>query len=100
MIYSLVPASVLIINLIINWESLRKYGFIEKNLDVKKRIPVRYNHFVLAATLYFIVDMTWGLLYEHKEISALFKLFKENLISFPEIPLFTHLPSYISFLCY
>ncbi|MBP5554336.1 MAG: diguanylate cyclase [Lachnospiraceae bacterium] len=74
MIYSLVPASVLIINLIINWESLRKYGFSEKNLDVKKRIPVRYNHFILAATLYFIVDMTWGLLYEHKEISALFPI--------------------------
>ena len=72
MFYSIVPASLLIINLILNWESLKDYGFREKGLDNKKRVTVRYNHFILAAGLYFIVDTSWGILYEHNDVPALF----------------------------
>ena len=49
MLNSMAPASVLIINLILNWESIREYGFREKMQDEKKRVPVRFNCFVLAA---------------------------------------------------
>ena len=52
MLYSMAPASVLIINLILNWESIRKYGFCEKKQDEKKRVPLRFNCFVLAAACY------------------------------------------------
>ena len=72
MLYSMVPASLLIINLILNWESLKLYGLNSKKQDKKKRVNVRYNCFVLAAACYFIVDMTWGLLYEHNDIQELF----------------------------
>ncbi len=74
MLYSMIPASMLIINLILNWESLKKYGLFEKGQIDKKRVPVRYNYFILSAGCYFIVDMTWALLYEHHEIPILFPL--------------------------
>lgn len=72
MLYSMVPASLLIINLILNYESLKKYGFREKGQINKKRVHVRYNFFILASNCYLIVDMTWGLLYEHYDIPVLF----------------------------
>jgi len=72
MLYSMVPASMLIINLILNWQSLRKYGFREKTQNQGKAVPIRYNYFILAANCYFFVDMTWGILYENHDISALF----------------------------
>lgn len=65
MLYSMVPASMLIINLILNWQSLRKYGFREKTQNQGKAVPLRYNYFILAANCYFFVDMTWGILYEN-----------------------------------
>lgn len=74
MIYAMVPAIVLIINLIINWELLTKYGFRLDKHDMKKRIHVYYNYFIISACGYFIVDMTWGLLYEHREVSFLFPI--------------------------
>ena len=72
MLYSMVPALLLIINLILNWESLKKYGLNENKQDKKNRVPVRYNYFILASACYFIVDMSWGLLYEHNDIPELF----------------------------
>ncbi len=74
MLYSIVPALVLIINLLLNRESLVKYGFRKAGRDDKKRVPIRYNYFVLASSCYFIVDMFWGLLYEHHDIPELFPI--------------------------
>ncbi len=74
MLYSMVPASLLIINLILNWESLKKYGFRVRKQDSGKRVPALYNYFILSASCYFIVDMTWGLLYEHHDIPQLFPI--------------------------
>lgn len=72
MIYSMVPAVVLIINLILNGESLLKYGFLEKKQGESDLVHVRYNHFVLAACCYFFVDGSWGILYEYHDIPQLF----------------------------
>ncbi len=72
MLYSIGPASLLIINLILNWESLKKYGFYAKTQDKKNKVSIRYNHFILTASFYIIIDMTWGLLYEHRDIPELF----------------------------
>lgn len=68
----MVPASMLIINLILNWQSFKKYGFREKKQDEGKVVAVRYNYFILAANCYFFVDMAWGILYEYHDIPALF----------------------------
>ena len=72
MLYLMVPASLLIINLIINWDYLRKYGFRINDHDKNTRVPVRYNYFIMAANIYFFVDATWGIMYEHHDIPALF----------------------------
>ena len=72
MLYSMAPASLLVINLIINWESLRKYGFRINKDDEKNSVPVRYNYFILAATIYIFVDAAWGIMYEHHDNPALF----------------------------
>ena len=56
MLYSMAPASLLVINLIINWESLRKYGFRINKDGEKNRVPVLYNYFILAASIYLFVD--------------------------------------------
>ena len=72
MLYSIAPASLLIINLILNRELLKRNGFHEKNKDDKERVSIRYNHFILSATLYFIIDSAWGLMYEHHDIPEFF----------------------------
>ena len=74
MLYSIAPASALIINLILNLGSLKKYGFRENRNDDGTRVSVRYNYFILSANCYFIVDAAWGLLYEHNDIDALFPI--------------------------
>ncbi len=72
MLYSMVPASLLIINLIINWDYLRKYGFRINDQDKNTRVHVRYNYFIMAANIYLFVDMSWGIMYEHHDIPVLF----------------------------
>ena len=72
MLYSMAPASALVITLILNLESIKKYGFREKKQDEKKRVPVRFNCFILASVCYVLIDMAWGLLYEHHDIPELF----------------------------
>ncbi len=59
MIYSMVPAAMLIINLILNGESLIHYGFRVRKQGESDLVHVRYNHFILAACCYFFVDGTW-----------------------------------------
>ena len=74
MLYSILPAACLIINLILNWELFKNYGFRTKKPDNLKRVHVLYNRFLLAADCYFIIDMAWGIFYEHKEVSEFFPL--------------------------
>lgn len=74
MLYSMLPAACLIINLILNWELFKNYGFRTKKPDNLKRVHVLYNRFLLAADCYFIIDMAWGIFYEHKEVSEFFPL--------------------------
>lgn len=62
----------LIITLILNWELFTNYGFNAKKQEHQKLVNVRYNWFLLSACCYLLVDMTWGLLYEHREVSYFF----------------------------
>ena len=72
MLYAITPASMLVFNLILNWELFTNYGFKDRSQKKRNQVHVRYNWFVIAACCYLIVDMTWGLLYEHKEVPAFF----------------------------
>ena len=72
MLYAITPASMLVFNLILNWELFTNYGFDDRSQKKRNQVHVRYNWFVIAACCYLMVDMTWGLLYEHKELPAFF----------------------------
>ena len=72
MLYAITPAAMLILILILNWELLANYGFFEKKQETQNVVHVRYNWFLLASCSYLIVDMTWSLLYAHKEVQAFF----------------------------
>ena len=74
MLYSTIPAAFMIINLILNWEILTKYGFSVKKQNAQNKVHILYNRFILSANFYFLVDTSWGLLYEHREIPELFPL--------------------------
>ena len=72
MLYAITPAAVLILNLILNWELFKNYGFYAKKTDRPMQARVRYNWFLLSACCYFVVDMCWGLLYGRREVDAFF----------------------------
>ncbi len=72
MIYSVVPALALILNLILNRESLKKFRFTASKADKVQTVYIRYAHFLMAVSVYFVVDLIWGILYEHRDIPALF----------------------------
>lgn len=72
MLYSMIPAAFLVVNVILNWELFRNYGFRAKNPDNQNKVHILYNNFLLSANCYFVVDMVWGLFYEHRDIPELF----------------------------
>ena len=49
MLYAITPAAVLILNLILNWELFKNYGFYAKKTDRPMQARVRYNWFLLSA---------------------------------------------------
>ncbi len=71
MLYSMLPAAFLVVNVILNWELFRNYGFRAKNPDNQNKVHILYNNFLLSANCYFVVDMVWGLFYEHRDIPEL-----------------------------
>ncbi|MCR4600118.1 MAG: GGDEF domain-containing protein [Clostridia bacterium] len=65
MLYSIAGTWALIINLILNWRTLRDADFFNRKKDRKNRCESRYSYFLLAASCYFISDLSWGILYEN-----------------------------------
>ena len=80
MYYSSVAALALIINFIINSESMKNVAVRVENWDRKKKASVYYSQFLLVANLYFIVEMAWGLLYEYHKIPAVFPLIYSDTV--------------------
>ena len=80
MLYAAVPALTLILNFILNWELFKKEGFTAEHTDIVKQVPIRYNYFLIAANCYFLVDISWGLLYERHGIVELFPLLYSSTV--------------------
>ncbi len=78
--YSTVSALALILNLILNWELFKTKGFISERTDNVKQVPVCYNYFLLVSSCYFLVDISWGLLYERNSVVELFPLLYSSTI--------------------
>ncbi len=74
MFYAIISFLALILNLIINRDSIKNLrGRVGESASDQK-VTFRYNIFLIASTCYFIVDIGWGLLYENRHIDALFPL--------------------------
>lgn len=72
MLYAIAPATFLIVNIILNWELFKKYGFTIKKEDKQNEAHIHYNWFLIAANCYLTVDMTWGILYARRDNQVLF----------------------------
>ncbi len=72
MSYSIISLLALILNLIINRETLIHIRGRFGKLKNEPKSITRYPYFLIAATCYFIVDIAWGILYEHHHIEKLF----------------------------
>lgn len=72
MSYSIISLLALILNLIINRETLIHIRGRFGKLKNEPKSITRYRYFLIAATCYFIVDIAWGILYEHHHIEKLF----------------------------
>ena len=72
MAYSIISALALILNLIINREAFRQCRIRSGEHESEQLAVIRYRHFLEAVNCYFVVDIAWGLLYEHHNIEKLF----------------------------
>lgn len=72
MSYSIISLLALILNLIINRETLIHIRVRFGKLKNEPKSITRYRYFLIAATCYFIVDIAWGILYEHHHVEKLF----------------------------
>ena len=80
MSYSIISTLAIILNLIINREAFKHYRIRSVGYEPEQRAAIRYCHFLLAANCYFIVDIAWGLLYEHHDIEKLFPFLYSDCI--------------------
>ena len=74
MYYSIVSVLALILNLTINHEVFGHFRLSTRDRESGQRAVVRYNHFLVAANLYFLADIAWGILYEYHDIDSLFPI--------------------------
>lgn len=74
MLYSVLPALSIILNLILSREAFKSLRSGKEKNDRKHKADTRYAWFLLAANCYFFVDGSWGIMYEHRDIQLLFPL--------------------------
>ncbi len=72
MSYAIISIFALILNLIINYDAIRKIIVLNRDKKSEQRATIRLSYFVVAADLYFAADILWGILYEHHDIDSLF----------------------------
>lgn len=72
MLYALIGLLALILNLIINRETLANLRGRSGESLSERKVTFRYNLFLIVSNCYFLADIGWGLLYENRRIDALF----------------------------
>lgn len=72
MAYSIIGVLSLILNLIMNREAFRCFRLRSKGHDSEQRTAIRYSHFLVASSLFFIADIAWGPLYVHRDVQGIF----------------------------
>ena len=96
MSYSIISLLALILNLIINRETLKSIRARGEERENEQRAVVRYRRFLAAANCYFVTDIGWGILYEFRHIDAVFPfLYLDCSLYF--LFLFLTMPTWISY---
>ena len=72
MFYAIISFLALILNLIINSDSLKNLRGRVGESKSEQKVTFRYNIFLIVSSCYFFVDIGWGLLYEHRHIDSLY----------------------------
>ena len=72
MFYAITSFLALVLNLIINWDSLKNLRGRPGEAASEQNVTFRYNLFLIASNFYFFADICWGFLYENRHIDALF----------------------------
>ncbi len=72
MIYSIVSVLALILNHIINRDVFMDIRIRQEKRKPEQLAVIRYVHFLVSASCYFIVDIVWGILYGHRDKPGLF----------------------------
>ena len=72
MFYAIISLLALVLNLIINRDSLRNFRGYPGESSIEQKVTFRYNTFLIFSNFYFLADAGWGLLYENHHIDALF----------------------------
>ncbi|MBR6158906.1 MAG: diguanylate cyclase [Lachnospiraceae bacterium] len=78
--YSMISVLALILNIVINHGTIKNVWNRHKEPGSGRQAADRYNIFLLMANCYFIVDITWGILYEHHDMSSLFPLLYSDCV--------------------
>ena len=72
MFYAIISFLALVLNLIINRDSLKNLRGHPGESTSEQKVTFRYNIFLIISCCYFFVDIGWGLLYENRHIDSLF----------------------------
>ena len=74
MYYSVIAAMALVVNLILNWETLRDYTFFKGERDEQTLVRHRYAQFLSVTNCFYLIEILWGVFYGRHDTPALFAL--------------------------
>ncbi len=81
--YSAIAILAIIVNLILNWRTIRTFRIRETDLSAEQQVNIRYSQFLVATILFYLSDVAWGLLYQHHDIPEMFKaLYADTIFYF------------------
>ncbi|MCR5508030.1 MAG: GGDEF domain-containing protein, partial [Lachnospiraceae bacterium] len=78
--YASIGITALIIHIIINRQELNRKTARAEMLKTGQVVALRYRYFLLASICYYISDITWGLMYDHRDIPELFALIYSDTV--------------------
>lgn len=74
MYYSVVAAMALVVNLILNWETIRDYTIFKGERDEQTLVRHRYAEFLSVTNCFYLIEILWGVFYGRHDTPALFSL--------------------------
>ena len=85
MYYSVIAAMALVVNLILNWETIRDYTFFKGERDEQTLVRHRYAQFLSVTNCFYLIEILWGVFYAsctHCKMRAFLLYYRYNFICF------------------